>query len=89
MDFWILDVLSTVEVNGKDVAFDYCNTYYELHDAIRDAKLLVDNDDVIQVSVHHWILCEDGTQMHADNGDKTDVPFNFVNKNHREMKKEN
>ena len=25
-------------------------------------------------------------EQHADNGDKTDIPFSFVNKNHREMK---
>ena len=85
MDFWLLNVLSTVNVNEKDIAFDYCNTYFELNDALREAKILSYSDDVLQVSVHHWILNEDGTQEHADNGDKTDVPFHFVNKNHREM----
>ena len=38
MDFWLMDVHSTVVVNGKDVAFDYINTFYEESDAIKEAK---------------------------------------------------
>ena len=33
MEYWLLDVRCTVAVNGKDVAFDYVNTYYEQGDA--------------------------------------------------------
>lgn len=60
MIFWLLDVKSTVVVNGKDVAFDYINTYYEKNDAIKEAKLLSGNDDVLEVSVHKWILNQNG-----------------------------
>lgn len=86
MDFWLMDVHSTVVVNGEDVAFDYINTFYEERDAIREAKLLSQDENVLKVSVHHWILKEDGTQEHAENGDNTDVPYYFLNRNHREMK---
>lgn len=84
MIFWLLAVQSTVTVNGKDVAFDYINTYYEEIDAIREAKLLSENDDVLAVSVHKWILNEDGSQEHANEYDS--IPYRFVNKDHREWK---
>lgn len=59
MDFWLLDVKSTVDVNGKDVAFDYINTYFEPNEAIKEAKLLSEDENVLEVSVHHWILKEE------------------------------
>lgn len=85
MDFWLLDVKSTVVANGKDVAFDYINTYSDVNEAVNEAKLLSMDEDVLDVSVHHWILKENGSQEHAENGDKTDIPFSFVNMNHREF----
>ena len=84
MEFWLLDVKSTVVVHGTDVAFDYINTYYEEKDAIMEAKLLSLDDDVLEVSVHKWILNEDGTQEHADGDDS--IPYDFLNKDHREWK---
>ena len=84
MDFWVLDVNSTVNVNGNDVAFDYINTYFSLSEAIKEAKLLSENDDVLEVSVHKWILNEDGSQEHADGDDS--IPYDFFNKDHREWK---
>lgn len=86
MDFWSLSVKSTVLINGKDVAFDYNNTYYELNMAIKEAKLLSLDGDILEVSVHHWLLLDDGTEEHAEFGDGTDIPFKYVNKNHREFK---
>ena len=79
-----MDVKSTVNVNGNDVAFDYINTYFSLNEAIREAKLLSGNDDVLEVSVHKWILNEDGSQEHADDDDA--IPYRFLNKDHREWK---
>lgn len=84
MDFWLLDVKSTVIVNGKDVAFDYINTYYEKNDAIKDAKLLSEDENVLEVSVHKWILKEDGTQEHSEDADS--IPYRFLNRDHREFK---
>lgn len=77
MDFWVIDVLSTVRVNGNDVAFDYINTYLDLNKAIAEAKEIANNPDVLKVAVHHWILNPDGSQEHAENKDKTDIPFEF------------
>jgi len=84
MKFYLLSVKSTVIVNGEDIAFDYINTYYNPNEAIRKAKLLSTNKDVLDVSVHEWILKEDGTQDHTGN-----VLFRFLNKEHREMEVEN
>ena len=84
MDFWVVDVKSTVNVNGNDVAFDYINTYFSLSEAIKEAKLLSENDDILEVSVHKWILNEDGSQEHADGDDS--IPYDFFNKDHREWK---
>ena len=84
MIFWLLDVKSTVVVNNKDVAFDYINTYYEKNDAIREAKLLSLDDDVLEVSVHKWILKEDGSKEHSE--DDNSIPYHFLNRDHREFK---
>ena len=74
----MLDVKSTVVVNGKDVAFDYINTYYEEKDAIMEAKLLSLDDDVLEVSVHKWILKEDGSKEHSE--DDNSIPYHFINR---------
>ena len=84
MDFWVVDVKSTVNVNGNDVAFDYINTYFSLSEAIKEAKLLSENDDVLEVSVHKWIMKDDGSQEHADGDDA--IPYRFLDKDHREWK---
>ena len=84
MDFWVVDVKSTVNVNGNDVAFDYINTYFSLSEAIKEAKLLSENDDVLEVSVHKWIMKDDGSQEHADGDDS--IPYRFLDKDHREWK---
>ena len=86
MDFWLLDVKSLINVNGKDVCFDYINTYFESNEAVKEAKILSEDKDVLVLSVHHWILKEDGTQEHTENGDNSDVPYYFLNRNHRELK---
>ena len=75
MEFYLLDVKSTVKVKGIDVAFDYINTYYDLNEAIKEAKLLSMNEDILDVSVHKWILKEDGTQEHSE--DKDSIPYHF------------
>lgn len=86
MNFWLLDVKSLINVNGKEVCFDYINTYYDPTEAIKEAKILSINEDVLEVSVHHWILKEDGTQEHAENNDGTDILYYFLNREHRELK---
>lgn len=87
MNFWLLDVKNTVIVNGNDVAFDYINTYFELEEAIKEAKLVSEDENVLEVSVHHWILKEDGTQEHVESEyGHDDIPYMFLNINHRELK---
>lgn len=86
MDFWLLDVKSLINVNGKDVCFDYINTYFKSNEAIKEAKMVSGNEDILEVSVHHWILKEDGTQKHTENDDGKDIPYYFFNRKHREMK---
>ena len=84
MEFYLLDVKSTVKVNGTDVAFDYINTFFLLCRALGEAKKISENNDVLEVSVHRWILKEDGTQEHADGTDHG-ILFHYVNKSHREL----
>lgn len=85
MDFWLVDVQSVVNINGKDVAFDYTSTFDDEQTAIQEAKALSLNEDVLCVSVHHWILNEDGKQIHAQKGDMSDMPYSYLNMNHREL----
>lgn len=82
MYFWLVDVKSTVVVNGVDTAFDYINTFYDKKIAMRTAKALVANPDVLEVDVHKWRLFADGTQEHVDgNG----TVYTFRNEKHREF----
>ena len=53
MDFYLVDVLSTITINGNDIAFDYINTYLDLDKAIEAAKEISENPDVLKVTVHH------------------------------------
>ena len=84
MEFYLVDVKSIVNVNGVDVAFDYINTYYNLNEAIKEAKLLFINKNVTDISVHKWILGEDGSQRHSDDIDS--VPFHIRNVSYSEWK---
>ena len=54
------------------------------------AEELTKDNDVLHVAIHRWILKDDGTQEHAEddciNGVfRSSIPFNYTNKNHREM----
>lgn len=77
MDFYLVDVLSTITINGNDIAFDYINTYLDLDKAIEAAKEISENPDVLRVTVHHWVVTPDGSQEHAENKDRTDIPYSF------------
>ncbi len=39
------------------------------------------------MSVHHWILKEDGTQEHVEDEYGHGVIYSFLNRNHREFKR--
>lgn len=92
MEFYDLCVQSTININGKDVAFDYENTYTDLEEAMAKAKELTKDNDVLHVAIHRWILREDGTQEHAENDYingvfRSSIPFDYTNKNHREWER--
>lgn len=87
MDFWLMDVKMETEVDGNNVAFDFINTYFDKNEAIDEAKILSENMDVIEVSVHHWLLKPDGTREHVETGNwKEDIPYHFSNSDHRFFK---
>ena len=64
--------------------------------AMRDALSLLDQcisfhfgekltyDNVLEVSVHKWIMKDDGSQEHADGDDA--IPYRVLDKDHREWK---
>lgn len=66
MEYYLLDVKRTVKVNGKDIAFDYINTYYYPDEAVKEAKFLSTYEDVKHVSVHKWYVDENGVHNHSD-----------------------
>lgn len=82
MEFYSLDVKSTVTINGKDIAFDYDNVYLNYEDAHSEAEKLKTNNDVLCVHIHKWVLLPDGTQEHTNQ-----IPYSYTNTNHREMRK--
>lgn len=84
MEFFLLDVKSTININGKGVAFDYINTYTNLDETLVQAETLVRDNNVLDVSIHRWVLKEDGTQEHAEdvyiNGVfKSSIPYTYTN----------
>ena len=90
MEFYDLSVLTTININGKYVAFDYDNIYTDFDEAMAKAEELTKDNDVLHVAIHRWILKDDGTQEHAEddyiNGVfRSSIPFYYTNKNHREM----
>lgn len=86
MNYWLLDVRSTEEIEGKQVAFDYINTYYDKDRAIEDARELSKKENILAVGVHHWILNPDGTQEHVESSNfRDELPYLFVNRNHWEL----
>lgn len=82
MEFYSLDVKSTVTLNGKDVAFDYDNTYLNYDDARSEAEKLKTNNDILCIHIHKWVLLPDGTQEHTNQ-----ISYSYINTNHREMRK--
>ena len=69
MEYYMLDVKRTINVNGKVFAFDYINTYYYPNEAIKEAMVLSMNNDVLHVSVHRWFINENGVHTHDDGPD--------------------
>lgn len=84
MEYYVVDVKSTRNVDEKDVAFDYCNIYYDEDKANEEAKLLTFDNDVLEVGVYRWILKSDG----AEEIDWDYIGFHHLNRNHREMKED-
>lgn len=82
--YWLVDCKSTVSVNGVDTALDFINTHFALDSALKEAKALSENEDVLDVGVHKWILYSNGETDHADDDDS--IPYHYHNKNHREYK---
>lgn len=82
MEFYLVDVHSTVTVNGEDVAFDYINTYQNEKIANKEAHDIALNDDVLKVSVHRWTLQKDGSHEI----DEEYSGFYYLNRNHREFR---
>lgn len=91
MKFYKLSVRSTININWNDIVFNYDNIYTDFDEAMAKAEELTKNNDVLHVTIHRWILKDDGTQEHAEddyiNGVfRSSVPFDYTNKNHREMR---
>ena len=68
MKYYLLDVKRTVKINGIDVAFDYINTFFYPNEAIKEAKILSINEEVLDVSVHEWSINENGEHEHSEDG---------------------
>ena len=49
-----------------------------------EAKLLSLDDNVLEVSVHKWILKDDGAQEHSEDDDS--IAYYILNRDHREFK---
>ena len=84
--YWLVNCKSTVSVNEVDTAFDFINAHFNLDSALKEAKALSKNEDVIVVSVHKWILYSNGETDHAPLDDDDSIAYYYRNEKHREYK---
>lgn len=82
MEFYLVGVKSTKNIDGEDLTFDYINTYLDEKTANKMAKLITEDDDTLEVSVHKWIKDKDG----EEEIDYNYCGFRYLNKDHREFK---
>ena len=66
MEYYLVDVKSVEFVNRKEVAFDYINTYYNYEEAYEKAIALTKDKKVVSVSLHKWVLLDNGGQEHRE-----------------------
>ena len=84
MELFLVDVKSTVTINGKDFALDYINTYTDFITASNYAMSLTSDENVLDVSIHKWILDENGDMSHSE--DDPYPLYQYHNDRHREHK---
>lgn len=65
MYFYLVDVLSNVNIDGEKVAFDYINTYVSKEEAIAVAEKLAADKTTISVTVHKWKKDVCGNEDHC------------------------
>lgn len=66
MYFYLVDVLSNVNIDGEKVAFDYINTYVSKEEAIAVAEKLAADKTTISVTVHKWKKDVYGNEDHCN-----------------------
>ena len=76
IEYYLIDVKSEIKVGTVHTAFDYINTCLHFEEAIEKAKEISMNPDVLDVSVHKWVLKEDGTNEHSEDNDS--IPYHYV-----------
>lgn len=87
-NFWLVDVKSTIDVDGNLVAFDYINTYHRYTEALEVGRKLSKDPQIVCISIHRWIVNADGSQEHAETTyGHPDIPWEFININHPENQK--
>lgn len=67
MDFWLLYVRRLITINGKGVPFSYLNIYFDMSKADDEVNILSKCEDVLETTIYHWFLYEDGTQECVEN----------------------
>lgn len=66
INFYLVDVLSNVTIEGENVPFDYINTYMTKEEAISAAKRFAADANTIKVTVHKWFIDRNGNEDHCD-----------------------
>lgn len=63
--YYLVDVLSNVNIDGEKVDFDYINTYVSKEEAIAVAEKLAADKTTISVTVHKWKKDVCGNEDHC------------------------
>lgn len=66
IDFYLVDVLSNVTIDGEKRAFDFINTYITKDEAMSAAEKFAADANTIKVTVHKWFIDRNGNEDHCD-----------------------
>lgn len=65
INFYLVDVLSNVTIDGEKRAFDFINTYITKDEAMSAAEKFAADTNTIKVIVHKWFIDRNGHEGHC------------------------
>lgn len=81
MDFYIMEIRKIISINGKDIVFNYKDTYFDKQKAIQKAKELSEDENILKICIFHWFLNRNGVQYMIDGS----IPYYYLKETQKEI----